>query len=270
MTPSRPIRFSTVKPAMIWLALCFLMLPRADAALSDTERMARLARTPIAVYPDFEVGGSRLVPLLNERAREGDALVVSYTEAFKGDFRVEQLKLIRPEVWLYVRGVPDLRHAYRRQTDGLKGLVFVPEAGAKGRGEMRNLGLTMQRLREDADALGLRLVAGLEEPDFRLVGNAAEIARHAQIVTVYLPHMISAGGQAFRPKFEKLVAEARQANPSVQVELAIPTGTPQATQALAGLAFSNIDLADRLAIYCKDTSESYASLEKMFRVFRPQ
>lgn len=257
-----------MKRGMFLSLIAGLVASLGGAELSDAQRMAKLQAMPVAVYPEFDVHDSPLVTLFNRCAREGDAVVVSYTDALKGDFRTANLGLQRGEVWIYVPGEVDLKHGHHKNFAGAKAVVFVP--ATRGRGGMTMLGSGMRRMREDANGEGMRLVAGLEEADWRSNANAAEVARHAEVVTIYLPSRIRSGGKKYRQTLERVVREIRAANPAVQIELAIPTGaTPAATQMLAGLAFANADLVDRLGIFCEDTPQSLASLERMLNVFRP-
>lgn len=257
-----------MKPALTSILILSLVSLLSAETLTDAQRLAKLQAMPIAVYPEFDVKGSALVTLLNQRARAGDAIVVSYTDAMKGSFRVEQLGLQRADVWIYVSGEVDFNQAYRKNFAGAKGVVFVPPA--RGLGGMKMLHATTARMREDANIHGMRFIAGLEEADWRLNANAAEIARHAEVVTIYLPKRIRSGGAEFRQALQRAVGEVRAANPNVEIELAVPTGaTSAATQLLSGLAFANADLVDRLGIYCEDTPQSFASLDLMLSVFRP-
>lgn len=240
----------------------------ALSAMEDMERMAKLARLPVTVYPDYDVRGSALVTWLNEKARPDDALVVSYTDALKVSARIADLRVTTPEVWVHVPAEVSIRDTHRRNFEGAKGVVFVPPA--LGRGDFRMVRSVSSRLREDAHATGMKFVMGMEESDLRLRANAAEMAREADIVTIYLPRKVQAGGKEFRALFERIVRDAREANPSVQVELALTTANSlEATRFIASLVFANADLADRLGFFCEDSPESLDSLRTLLTVLRP-
>lgn len=240
----------------------------ALSAMEDMERMAKLARLPVTVYPDHGIRGTMLVTLLNEKARADDAVVVSHTDALKVSARIADLRVTTAEVWVHVPGEVNLRDTHRKNFEGAKGVVFVPPA--IGRGDFRVVRSVSARLREDAHQTGMRFIMGMEENDLRIRANAAEMAREADIVTIYLPRKLKAGGKEFRAMFERVVADARGANPQVQVELALTTANSlEATRFIAGLAFANSDLIDRLAFFCEDSPESLDSLRTLLTVLRP-
>lgn len=240
----------------------------ALTAMEDMARMAKLARMPVTIYPDHDVRGTALLAWVNEKARADDALVVSHLDALKVSARIADLQVTTAEVWVHVPGEVSIRDTHRRNFEGAKGVVFVPPA--IGRGDFRMVRSVSSRLREDAHAAGMRFTMGMEEGDLRLRANATEMAREADIVTIYLPRKFQAGGKEFRAYFERIVQDARGANPQVQVELALTTANSlEATRYIASLAFANADLIDRLGFFCENTPESLDSLRTLMTVLRP-
>lgn len=253
---------------VVGLLFCAGVAIGSEVTPDDLQRLAKISRLPISVYPDFSIRGTGLVPLLNEVARPDDALVVSHLDALKGDFRVRDLGSETAQIWIHLRGEAGIRDAHRRNFEHAKGVVFVPPP--VGRGDFRFVRGVGARLRDDAHGAGMVFVMGLDEADHRLRANAGEMAAPADVVTIYLPKKMRAGPQEFRSTVQRIVADARAANPGVKVELALSTAsTVESTRYIGGLAFANADLADRLAFYCQNTAESFDSLRLLFKVLRP-
>ena len=112
-------------------------------------------------------------------------------------------------------------------------------------------------------------MAGVDETNLYRVQPYVDLASNWPAITIYLPRRIRQGGARFRTELERIVKAVRMTKPSIQIEMVIPTGaTPKATQAIAGLAFANIDLVDRVAVVCDESAPSLASLDQLFTIFR--
>jgi hypothetical protein len=249
---------------MATFSLARLVSPAAPSA-ADQQRYLRLHDAPITLYPTDSVAGSGVAGFFNDQARPQDAIVVSHLDALKESARLSALGLGRGEIWVHVPREPDLTQAGRRQLEGAKGIVYVPAA----RRADRLSAAGARRIAESAATLGCRMIAGFEPEQARDLNHIADLARHASILTIYDSLRLQRGGAEYRAYVERLVREARAANPSIQIEVCIATGRDAAaTQALAGVLWTCADLADRIGIYCNDTAESRASLALLLQVLR--
>jgi hypothetical protein len=232
---------------------------------ADSDRYQRLQSAPITLYPESVLTESPVPAFFNLRARPDDAIVVSSVDALKGSARIAQLGVQKGEVWIYVPRELDLTQGTRRNTEGAKGIVYVP---AGDRHTTLSEAAT-RRISESAATLGCRMVVGLEPDLARSLRNIDDIARHASILTIYDNQRLSRGAQAYRDYVERLVKEARAVNPSIKIELCISTGRDATTtKALAGVLWTCADLVDRIGIYCNDSAESQASLTQLYQVLR--
>lgn len=252
-----------------FLALIFLTalagLSQATE-LTDAERYARLQGAPITLYPETALRESSVVAFFNQHARAEDALVYSYVDALKGGARVGDLGVAKGEVWIYVPGDLDLTQAGRNNVTGARGLVFIPPETA--RPQRGSLEITARNVAERAQILGLRMIAGLEPRLTRSLANVSDVARHASIFTLYDPAKLRRPRE-FRAYAERIIKEARAANPAIKIELAISTGADEAaSKALTGILWNCSDLFDRIGIYCNDSAESRSSLALYFKVLR--
>ncbi len=230
------------------------------------DRTERLRNVPVTVYPDFDPRGSSLVGVCNGLLRSDDALVVSYTDAFKGAFRIADVGVNRGQVWVYVAGVADLGQTYRKNLEGVGGIVYVPDRLGTKPDARRAAG----ELADQAKVLGVPLVVGLEERDLRSTAAVADVARSGAIFTIYANAHLAGPADAYRRHIEKTIRTARSENPQIKIELAIAaTANPVARRHLLALVSANIDLADRVAIYCDDSQASLESLTALFGLLRP-
>lgn len=245
-----------------------LILAPLAFALSPDEQLAKLRSIPITVYPDAELMGSPIVTIFNSFARSDDALVVSSIDAMKDGFRVSNLGVNQGGVWLVTRTPLDLTQRWRRQTAGVTGVVYIPDTASKRtRPDMRRDAVS---LREEAHGLGVPLVVGLEQQDARSFRQLDDVVRSGDILTIYASNILRAGsGSAYRQYVERLVAAARETNPKIRVEIAVPVAaTSTATAAVQAVLVNIADLADRVAIYCDDRPESLASLKQLAHSLR--
>ena len=264
---SRLVKSLMVVGGFVWLGSA-----DARAELSDLERLAKLYAAPITVYPEFDVVDSPVVPILNAHGRSGDAVAISDIEALKPAFRVQQLGISSMEIWLLLRTQSASANAYDRQLQGMKGVVLVPftngESWRVRTRHSRPVNLTFPDFQPPAGEMW-HYTAGVDETNLHRVQPYVEVAARYPTVTLYLPRRVRAGAGPFRAELQKIIRAVRAANPAVLIELSLPTGaTPKATQAIAGLAFANIDLVDRLAVVCDESAPSLASLDQLFTIFR--
>ncbi len=259
------MKLRTLLPRLLVLSAVSVAAHAAAMSPADAQRYQRLHEAPITLYPESELTASPVPAFFNARARADDAIVVSYIDALKVSARISQLGIKNGEVWLYVPRELDLTQGGRRNTEGAKGIVYVP-------GDSRHSTLSRaatERIADDAAALGCRMVVGLEPELARSLVNVSDLARHASVLTIYDNQRLRRGGAVYREYVERLVKEARSANPSIKIELCISTGRDDATtKAVAGVLWTCADLVDRIGIYCNDTPESQASLTQLYQVLR--
>jgi hypothetical protein len=204
--------------------------------------------------------------IFNGFAREDDALVVSYVDAFKGSFRVANLGVTRGQVWIYVSAAANLGQTYRKNIEGARGIVYVP-----GKGMGANRRYVAGQLAEEARALGLPLIVGLNERDTWSLANVAEITRSGDVITICASRELRGPHPAFRTHVEKIIRVARDTNPAIKIELALIAMRSKAERApMLKHAVDNIDLADRIAIYCDQDAESLESLKALLAGLRPE
>lgn len=255
-----------MKTPLLALLLAAVAGPLFSAIeLSDAERLARLSRAPITLYPETSLKESPIVGFFNRHARPDDAIVSSYVDALKTSAKIKDLGITRGEIWIYVPADLDLTQNGRQHVEGAHGILFVPSDGRRDRTSLATEG---RRLAERAQTLGFRFIAGLEPKLARSLANVADLAKHASVLTIYDAQRLRkpAGYRAF---VERLVKEARAANPAITIEVAIVTGAnDEASKALAGVLWNCADLVDRIGIYCEDTPESQASLSLYYKVLR--
>lgn len=233
-----------------------LALGAAGAELSPAEKVFR---TPVTIYPNFAVCDTSLVAIFNGFAREDDALVVSQVEAFKSNFRVANLGVTRGQLWIAVSAAAHLGQTYRKNIEGARGLVYVPAQG--GRAAPR---YAAGLLAEEAKSLRLPLIVGLDERDTWLLANVTEIAGNGDVITICASRELRGPTPEFRHYLARVIRVARETNPTIKVELALIARREKAERAqMLKHAVGNIDLADRLAIYCDRDEESLESLKAL-------
>jgi hypothetical protein len=258
MKPLHAIRLLVATAGLAGLSL------QAALDAGDQERYLRLHNAPITLYPETQLSESSLTAFCNARARPADAIVVSFIDAFKGPARLAALGIQRGEIWIYVPADLDLTQNGRKHIEGAKGIVYVP-----GSRRPRILSAEARRIAESAAILGCRMIAGLERKEAKSLANVGDVARHASILTIYDNQRLSRGAAEYRKYIERLVKEARAANPTILIEVCISTGRDAAaSKALAGVLWTCADLVDRIGIYCNDSAESRASLELYYKVLR--
>jgi hypothetical protein len=242
-----------------------LLTQMAAGELSDAERFHRLNRAPITLYPETALPNSPVVAFFNQHARSDDAIVCSYVDALKTSARIKDIGVTRGEVWIYVPRDLDLTQNGRPHVEGAQGLVYVPDDTLRTKG---SLSTQARQVAERAATLGFRMAAGLEPGLARSLANVADVAKHASILTIYDSQKLR-NPAGYRAYVQRLVKEARAANPTILIEVAISTGADEkASKALAGTLWNCADLIDRIGIYCNDTAASQASLALYFEVLR--
>jgi len=246
--------------------LMFITALAVGAPVPPTGSVEKIRGTPVTIYPNFDVRGTSLVAIFNGFAREDDALVVSHQDAFKGAFRVANLGVTRGQVWIYVPWAASLAQTYRKQVEGARGLVYVP-----GHATKTNLRYVAGQLAEEAKALRVPLIVGLDDRDTWTLANVADIARSGDVITICASRALRGSAEAFRAQIEKIVRVAREANPAIKVELALIATRAKAERTpMLKLAAGNVDLADRLAIYCDQDAESLEGLQVLLAGLRPE
>lgn len=224
---------------------------------------ARVATMPITLYPEFDVVGTDLPRFLNRQARPGDALVISWREALRGSFTVAQVGLTKAAVWIYVPRDMDLSESGRRHVQGAGGIVYVPEApGDVGAPAVHAVAQT-------AEALGCRLIVGLDHQQRGRILNLDALCRPAEILMIYENTLLRAGATAYRAYVARIVQAAREYRPDLKVEVAVATTRDsKSTTAVFDVLLACSDLADRIGVFCDDSAESNASLAQLFELLR--
>jgi hypothetical protein len=251
---------------------CFLAgigLSAEEKSSWDPARIAqRLGTTPITLYVEADLKNSPLVEFINSHARAADAVVVSYTDALKESARIGKLGVTRGEVWIYIPDDVDLVHNARKSIEGIDGIVFIPDPLVieQSRG---SLSRKARRVAESAKTLEVRMIAGLESASLRKRANIDDLARHASVFTFYDVRALRRGQLEYRAHVERVAADARKANPDIDIEVAVSTGANDtATRAIVEVLLACADVADRIGIYADESPESRASLELMYRLLR--
>jgi hypothetical protein len=225
----------------------------------------RLRATPLTIYPNFDVRGTAIVTIFNGFAREDDALVVSHLDAFKGGFRVAHVGVTRGQVWIHVPWAASLGQTFRQNVEGARGLVYVPSRATR-----TNLRLVAGQLADEAKALRVPLIVGLDDRDTWTLANVEEIARSGDVLTICASRELRGTAQSFRARVVRIIQVAREANPSIKVELGLIAPRAKEQRApMLNLAAGSIDLADRLALYCDQDAESLESLKALLAGLRP-
>jgi len=251
--------------AFLAAGFTFIALTVTAMGATSESRVEKLRSIPITVYPTFDVQGTGVVARFNAFATEQDALVVSYTDAFKGAFRVNQLGVARGQVWVYVAGDASLAQRYRKNVEGARGVVYVPTDARK-----TNLRRAAEQVADEAKALGMPLIVGLDDRDTGSLANVADIARSGDVITICASSRLKGGVESYRTHVGKVIRAAREANPRIKIELAFVAGSDVgAGTKLVELATASIDLADRVAVYCDNTPESLANLGELVAALRP-
>ncbi len=254
------------------LLVCSLLLPvighSQAPALDDQAKIRKLSQTPFTLYPNAVVTDSNYPALFNRHARAGDALVVSYQDALKVSAQISDLGIQRGEVWIYVPHSLDLTQRGRRNVEGAHGIVFIPTLTNRN---VPTLATQALRLSEATTILGMKLIAGMEPNTPFRPREIADLAKCAEIFTLYEPRKLSRDLAQFHRHFERVVREARGANPAIKIELAISTGqNEEATRQLAGVLWHYADQIDRIGLYSDESRESVESLELLLKVLRPE
>lgn len=253
-----------MNPFLGLVTVCFTALA-FGAPVFPAVAAEKLRTVPITIYPNFDARDAAVVTIFNGFARTEDALVVSYRDAFKGAFRVAELGVRRGQVWVYVPRTASLGQTYRENVDGVRGLVFVPD-DAKG----TNLRYAAEQLADEAKTLGVPLIVGLDDRDTGSLANVAEIARSGDVITICASSRLHGSAAAYRTHIERVVRAAREANPTIKVELAVVATMEKNDRApMLALLTGAVDLADRIAIYCDANAESLASLKALLAALRP-
>lgn len=251
--------------ALLAAGFTFIALSVAAVGAPPETRAERLRSTPITVYPTFDARGTGLVTRFNAFATEQDALVVSYADAFKGSFRVGGVGVTRGQVWIYVSGDASLAQRHRRNVDGARGVVYVPTDVRK-----TNVRRTAEQVAEEAQALGVPLIVGLDDRDTGSLANVADIARSGDVLTICASSRLKGTVESYRAHVGKVIRAAREANPRIKVELAFVAGSDAgAGPKLIEMAAASVDLADRIGVYCDNTPESLANLGELVAALRP-
>ena len=248
------------------LMIGVLMFSAVAMTAAPIDRPERLRSVPVTVYPNFDPRGSSLVKTVNSFFSPDDAVVVSYTDAFKGSFRIAEVGVTRGQVWVYVAEAGSLAQTYRKNLEGVGGIVYVPALLRRETDARR----VARDLADQAKVLGVPLVVGLNERALRSVTEITDVARSGAIFTVYASGHLTGSREAYRQHIEKVIRAARAENPQIKIELAIAaTENPVARRHVLELISANIDLADRVAIYCDDSQDSVESLKALFHLLRP-
>ncbi|HRE82845.1 MAG TPA: hypothetical protein PLN52_17500 [Opitutaceae bacterium] len=253
------------------LGILVIVVPRLAAGKS-------LQNVPITLYPEVNLYDSGYPAFVNSHARSGDAVVLSSTDAFKGESRTSRLGIVRGEVWLHVPTDMNFDQANERHLEDVSGVVFIPfdeakplrlHGGLPAFNSSRALSIEARRVTRSAQAKKYKLIVGLEPKAARSLGNVADITREAEVLTIYDPKKLRQGAVAYREYAQRLIRAARDVNPGIQVELAISTGADErATQNLVNVLQSTADLFDRIGIYCDETPESRASVALIYHLLR--
>ncbi len=219
---------------------------------------------PITLYPDFAVEGSRLVAFINQHARERDAVVLSHTDVLKSTYRITKLGIQRGAVWLYVPRDLALFHGHASNLEGITGIAFIPDRRAERR-------QTAERLADDAHAHNATFVVGLEPRQAMRFSEVEDLARSGDVFLIYKADIMRTGGEAYRSYVTRLARTARETKPGIALEVGIATAEDDAqTRRNAATLHDCADVTDRIAIFCGDTDASYASLETLYALLRPQ
>ncbi|MCX6953192.1 MAG: hypothetical protein NTV51_13650 [Verrucomicrobia bacterium] len=251
--------------AILVAGFTFLALTVTALGAAPGTRAEKLRSTPLTVYPTFDARGTGLVARFNAFATAEDALVVSYTDAFKGAFRVSQVGVTRGQVWVHVPGEASLGQRYRKNVEGARGVVYVPTDARK-----TDVRRAAEQVAEEAQALGVPLIVGLDDRDTGSLTNVADIARSGDVITICASSRLKGSVESYRAHVGKVIRAAREANPRIKVELAFVAGSDAgAGPKLIELATASVDLADRIAVYCDNTPESLANLGELVAALRP-
>lgn len=235
------------------------------APASPSVSAEKLHTAPITIYPNFDARDTAVVTIFNGFARADDALVVSYRDAFKGAFRVADVGVTRGQVWVYVPRAASLGQTYRKNVDGARGVVFVPDEAKR-----TNLRYVAEQLADEAKTLGVPLIVGLDDRDTATLDNVAEIARNADVITICASSRLHGTAAGYRTHVARVVRTVREVNPAIKVELAIIATMDKSDRApMLALVAGTADLADRIAIYCDPNAESLESLKALLAALRP-
>ena len=97
------------------------------------------------------------------------------------------------------------------------------------------------------------------------------ITRSGDVITICASRELRGPTPAFRTHVEKIIRAARDTNPAIKIELALIAMRSKAERApMLKHAVDNIDLADRIAIYCDQDAESLESLKALLAGLRPE
>lgn len=260
---------TTVMKYCMAAVMMFFTGPVWSGPISPSVRTEKIRATPVTIYPGFDVRDAAFVACFNRFARTDDALVISHMEAFKGSFRVADLGVARGQVWVQVDREANLGQSLRKNVEGARGIVFIPDRDQVV-SKHSNVRRTASQLAEEAKALGVPLIVGLDDRDTWSLANVADIARSGDVLTICASSRLHGSVAEYRAHIEKVIRAAREENPRIKVELAfIATMAVEDRARMFDLAVANIDLADRLAIYCDNNQESLESLTALLARLRP-
>lgn len=228
-------------------------------ALAASPSAEKLRQIPITVYPECELRESAVVPVFNALARADDVLVVSFTEAFKEAFRLADLGVTQGGVWIYTAQNASLNQTMRKNIEGVKGIVYVPDTYHD-----RHSPRQARSLHEEAKTMGLPLTVGVTFAGPTTFSGIAEMAPHGESLTIYANQVLRYGAKAYRKHVERAVAAARATNPKIKIEVAVAVAaTPEANRQLLEVIRENLDVADRVGIFCDNSKASLEGLTQL-------
>ena len=159
--------------------------------------------------------------------RRKSAVVVSYRDAFKTNFRIAHLGVKRGGVWIYVNKDTSFLHEHWKNTQGASGIVFIPDRSP-------GLRLPAQRMADDARAAGCVFAVGIPPARAYRLTDVADLCPPAQIFTLYDNDRLRLGADHYRKFVDRLVVEARAVNPKITIEVGVATAHDEAsTRAVA-------------------------------------
>ena len=265
---ARAPRESIVMGVKAFFAFLVMSLTGAAAAepVSSAVREEKSRAMPVTVYPNFIVRGTALLEQFNGFARADDALVVSYVDAFKVAARIADAGVTRGQVWVYTAIDASLGQTQRENLRGAGAIVFVPDRRRTKDAPRR----IAELLAEEARALGVPLVVGLERQDAGSLAAVADLARRGDVLLIDVTEWARGAGEKYRDKVNRFVRAAREENPKIRVELAFSaTGTAAERKQAVACVTVNLDLADRVGVFCDGSAEARGTLAELIARLRP-
>ncbi len=219
---------------------------------------------PVTIYTDFDVSGTPFLPLLRSLMRPGDALVVSYLDAFKGDFRVAQLELPAGAVWVHVKSA-GFAQARARNLAGVGGIFVFPldrRGGIVDRAAIESAA-------DEARSIGVPLMAGIGSRSAFTLSNVGDLARAAPMFSFYASEEQARSRDVFTARVGRVIRDAKENNPTVKIEIAVAScATREASLATVEALRTVGPLIARIGIYCNDTKPSSESLALLLNELR--